>query len=42
MTHLELSKLITDKQLYKEWDSENNCSVFDEDMVLDFLEPVVP
>lgn len=38
MTHVELSKLITDQKLYSEWDYENNCSIFDEDKVLDYLE----
>lgn len=42
MTHIELSKLITDQKLYSEWDNENNCTIFDEDKVLDYLEQYVP
>eukprot|EP00928_Gymnodinium_smaydae_P023353 TRINITY_DN19309_c0_g4_i1.p1 TRINITY_DN19309_c0_g4~~TRINITY_DN19309_c0_g4_i1.p1 ORF type:complete len:265 (+),score=61.62 TRINITY_DN19309_c0_g4_i1:39-797(+) len=40
-THIEVSKLITEKKLYTEWDDEMNCSVFDEDMVCDALEPML-
>jgi adenylate kinase len=36
---IELSKVITANHLYDEWDSEMNCSVFNEDKVLDFIEP---
>eukprot|EP00931_Biecheleriopsis_adriatica_P071589 TRINITY_DN4547_c0_g1_i1.p1 TRINITY_DN4547_c0_g1~~TRINITY_DN4547_c0_g1_i1.p1 ORF type:complete len:233 (+),score=80.88 TRINITY_DN4547_c0_g1_i1:76-774(+) len=41
MTHIEVSKLITEKKLYSEWDDEMNCSIFDEDMVCDALEPLL-
>lgn len=37
--HVELGKIITENQLYDEWDSEMNCSVFNEDKVLDYIEP---
>ena len=40
-THIELSKTINQLKLYKEWDYELNCSVFDDDMVNDYLEPLM-
>ena len=40
-THIELSKTILNNKLFDEWDFEMNCSVFNEDMVLDFLEPIM-
>mmetsp|Transcript_61705 Transcript_61705/g.201359 ORF Transcript_61705/g.201359 Transcript_61705/m.201359 type:complete len:176 (+) Transcript_61705:76-603(+) len=36
--HLEVSKLVKEKKLYKEWDDEMACSIFDEDMLCDELE----
>ena len=39
--HIELSKLISSQHLYTEWDNENNCSIFDEDMVLDHMETFI-
>ena len=39
--HVELGKVITANQLYDEWDSAMNCSVFNEDKVLDFIEPAM-
>lgn len=42
MQHVELSKLILDQKLYSEWDHENNCSIFDEDKVIDYLEQFIP
>jgi len=41
LTHLELGKLIRQKHLYREWDDEMDCSIFDEEMVLDALEPLL-
>ena len=37
--HVELSKIIQDNKLYDGWDEAMNCSIFNEDMVLDYLEP---
>merc|ERR1712100_268326 len=34
-----VGKVITDEKLYKEWDDEMNCSIFDDDLVGDALEP---
>ncbi|CAK0890788.1 unnamed protein product [Prorocentrum cordatum] len=41
LTHLEVGKLIREKQLYREWDDEMDCSIFDEELVLDALEPLL-
>mmetsp|Transcript_23651 Transcript_23651/g.55137 ORF Transcript_23651/g.55137 Transcript_23651/m.55137 type:complete len:175 (-) Transcript_23651:41-565(-) len=41
LTHLEVAKLIKDEKLYKEWDDEMDCSIFEEEMVLDHLEPLL-
>eukprot|EP00930_Biecheleria_cincta_P072417 TRINITY_DN59824_c0_g1_i1.p1 TRINITY_DN59824_c0_g1~~TRINITY_DN59824_c0_g1_i1.p1 ORF type:complete len:257 (-),score=55.81 TRINITY_DN59824_c0_g1_i1:20-760(-) len=41
MSHIEVGKLISEKKLYTEWDDEMNCSIFDEDMVCDALEPLL-
>ncbi len=38
-THVELSKVIQNNKLYDGWDEKMNCSIFNEDMVLDYLEP---
>lgn len=37
-TYINVGKLISEQKLYKEWDNEFNCSIFDEDMVLDYIE----
>ena len=37
--YIKLAELINQKKLYTEWDEEFNCSVFDDDMVCDYLEP---
>ena len=42
MSHIELSRTIQDNKLYSEIDEENDCTIFDEDMVIDFLEPYIP
>jgi len=41
MKHVEVGKLVKEKQLYKEWDDEMDCSIFDEEMVCDALEPLL-
>mmetsp|Transcript_137747 Transcript_137747/g.427986 ORF Transcript_137747/g.427986 Transcript_137747/m.427986 type:complete len:177 (-) Transcript_137747:159-689(-) len=41
MKHLEIGRLVRERKLYKEWDDDMDCSVFDEDMVLDELEPIL-
>jgi len=38
MTHVEVAKAISTWKLYREWDDELNCSIFDKDLVLDHLE----
>ncbi|KAF8818523.1 TAF9 Rna polymerase II, TATA box binding protein (TBP)-associated factor isoform 2 family protein [Cardiosporidium cionae] len=38
MKYIELSRAIEDNKLYREWDDEMNCSIFDEDLVTDYLE----
>ena len=37
-TYLNIGKLVTEQNLFKEWDEEFNVPVFDEDMVLDYIE----
>jgi len=41
LRHLEVSKLVKDEKLYKEWDVEMDCSIFDEEMLCDALEPIL-
>eukprot|EP00389_Voromonas_pontica_P015540 GDKH01024241.1.p1 GENE.GDKH01024241.1~~GDKH01024241.1.p1 ORF type:complete len:175 (-),score=30.30 GDKH01024241.1:150-674(-) len=41
MQHIEVGEWVREKRLYKEWDDEMNCSIFDDDMVVDALEPVL-
>mmetsp|Transcript_95320 Transcript_95320/g.132379 ORF Transcript_95320/g.132379 Transcript_95320/m.132379 type:complete len:174 (-) Transcript_95320:104-625(-) len=41
LQHLEVSKMVREKRLYKEWDDELDCSIFDEEMVYDALEPLL-
>ncbi len=36
MSHLELSRIIDQNKLYSKWDAQNNCSIFDEDKVVDY------
>lgn len=36
-----MGQVIKDEQLYTEWDDEKNCSIFDEDLVMNRLEDVV-
>jgi adenylate kinase len=38
---VKLSKVITQKKLYKDWNEEFNVPEFDEDMVIDHLEPLM-
>uniref|UniRef100_A0A7S2AHV4 Adenylate kinase isoenzyme 6 homolog n=1 Tax=Alexandrium andersonii TaxID=327968 RepID=A0A7S2AHV4_9DINO len=41
MKHLEIGRLVRERKLYKEWDDDMECSIFDEDMVCDELEPIL-
>ncbi|CAK9060549.1 unnamed protein product [Durusdinium trenchii] len=41
LEHLEVSKMVREKRLYREWDDELDCSIFDEEMVQDALEPLL-
>uniref|UniRef100_A0A0G4HYZ9 Adenylate kinase isoenzyme 6 homolog n=1 Tax=Chromera velia CCMP2878 TaxID=1169474 RepID=A0A0G4HYZ9_9ALVE len=41
MKHLDVGKLIQEQKLYREWDDEMNCSVFEEDLVLGALEEIL-
>lgn len=36
-TYINVGTLVSEKKLYTEWDNEFNCSIFDEDMVLDYI-----
>ncbi|KAF8817905.1 TAF9 Rna polymerase II, TATA box binding protein (TBP)-associated factor isoform 2 family protein [Cardiosporidium cionae] len=38
MQYIELSRAIEENKLYREWDDEMNCSIFDVDLVTDYLE----
>ena len=35
--HLEVSDIVKKHKLYSEWDDVNNCSIFDDDMVRDYI-----
>jgi adenylate kinase len=37
-TYVNVGKLVSEQQLYREWDHNFNVSIFDEDLVLDYLE----
>ena len=37
--HLNVGEEIANNQLYTNWDNDNNCSIFDADLVVDHLEP---
>jgi len=39
--YLAVADIITKEKLYKEWDHKFNCSVFDDDLVVDYLEPLM-
>ena len=41
MSHLELSRIIDQNKLYSKWDAQNNCSIFDEDKVVDYLDNII-
>mmetsp|Transcript_16137 Transcript_16137/g.41776 ORF Transcript_16137/g.41776 Transcript_16137/m.41776 type:complete len:175 (-) Transcript_16137:159-683(-) len=41
LRHVELSKLVREEKLYREWDDEMDCSIFDEEMVCDALDPIL-
>mmetsp|Transcript_34767 Transcript_34767/g.75805 ORF Transcript_34767/g.75805 Transcript_34767/m.75805 type:complete len:177 (+) Transcript_34767:94-624(+) len=41
LRHIEVARLIHEQKLYREWDDEMDCSIFDEDMVCDALEPLL-
>ena len=37
--YLAVADLVLNKKLYKEWDQEFDVPVFDDDMVVDYMEP---
>jgi len=39
--YIQLSELVNQKKLYKEWNEKFDVPVFDEDMVCDELEPMM-
>ena len=39
--HLNLGKIVNDMQMYTEWNQEFDVPEFDEDKVLDYLEPLI-
>eukprot|EP00929_Paragymnodinium_shiwhaense_P004197 TRINITY_DN104944_c0_g1_i1.p1 TRINITY_DN104944_c0_g1~~TRINITY_DN104944_c0_g1_i1.p1 ORF type:complete len:176 (+),score=60.17 TRINITY_DN104944_c0_g1_i1:95-622(+) len=41
LNHIEVARLVKEQKLYKEWDDEMDCSIFDEEMVCDALEPLL-
>lgn len=36
--HVDLSRIIKEKKLYSEWDDEMNASIFDEELVADYID----
>jgi adenylate kinase len=41
LLYINVGELVNDKKLYKEWDNKFNVPIFDEDMVIDYLEPQI-
>merc|ERR1712107_274283 len=41
LRHIELGQKIKEDRLFREWDDEMDCSIFDEDLVCDALEPLL-
>jgi adenylate kinase len=41
MRHFDVGKLVNDKKLYSQWNEKYNLPEFDEDLVLDYLEPEI-
>lgn len=39
LKHVEISRSIRKRHLFKEWDDANNCSIFDEKMVRQYVKP---
>jgi adenylate kinase len=38
LRYFNIGEIINQSKLYKLWDDKFNCPIFDEDMVIDFLE----
>ena len=41
MKNINLGNIVTENKLYKEWNDEFNVPVFDDDMICDYLEPII-
>lgn len=41
LTHYNIGELITKHKLYKNWNDKYNLPEFDDDLVIDFLEPLI-
>ena len=39
LRHYDVGKLVTDQKLYKDWNEKYDLPEFDDDLVIDFLEP---
>ena len=41
LRHFDVGKLVNDHKLYKEWNQKYNLPEFDDDLLVDFLEPEI-
>ena len=41
MKNINLGNIVNENKLYKEWNDEFNVPVFDDDMICDYLEPII-
>ena len=41
LRHYDVGKIVNDNKLYKEWNQKYNLPEFDDDMLVDFLEPEI-
>lgn len=41
LRHYDVGKLVTDQKLYKDWNEKYDLPEFDDDLVIDFLEPLI-
>mmetsp|Transcript_89625 Transcript_89625/g.134324 ORF Transcript_89625/g.134324 Transcript_89625/m.134324 type:complete len:87 (+) Transcript_89625:49-309(+) len=41
LKHVNVGELVNEKKLYKNWNQQFDCPEFDDDLVVDELEPVI-
>lgn len=40
--YLHVGEIVKNNKLWKDFDTERNCTIFDSDLLVDYLEPIVP